>query len=42
MGILLFPVELISTAARILSLTVRLWANIFASDLLYADFFSGC
>jgi F-type H+-transporting ATPase subunit a len=32
LGILLFPVELISTAARILSLTVRLWANIFASD----------
>ena len=38
LGILLFPVELISTAARILSLTVRLWANIFASDLLYVIF----
>jgi F-type H+-transporting ATPase subunit a len=38
LGILLFPVELISTSARILSLTVRLWANIFASDLLYVIF----
>ena len=38
LGILLFPVELISTAARLLSLTVRLWANIFASDLLYIIF----
>jgi F-type H+-transporting ATPase subunit a len=38
LGILLFPVELISTTARILSLTVRLWANIFASDLLYVIF----
>lgn len=35
---LLFPVELISTAARLLSLTVRLWANIFASDLIYMIF----
>jgi len=38
LGILLFPVELISTTARMLSLTVRLWANIFASDLLYGIF----
>ncbi|HVM76054.1 MAG TPA: F0F1 ATP synthase subunit A [Candidatus Saccharimonadales bacterium] len=35
---LLFPVEIISTSARILSLTVRLWANIFASDLIYVIF----
>jgi F-type H+-transporting ATPase subunit a len=35
---LLFPVELISTSARLLSLTVRLWANIFASDLIYVIF----
>jgi F-type H+-transporting ATPase subunit a len=35
---LMFPVEIISTTARILSLTVRLWANIFASDLLYVIF----
>jgi F-type H+-transporting ATPase subunit a len=35
---LMFPVEIISTCARLLSLTVRLWANIFASDLLYVIF----
>lgn len=35
---LLFPVEILSTSARILSLTVRLWANIFASELLYFVF----
>src|ERR1700724_1572155 len=35
---LMFPVEIISTSARLLSLTVRLWANIFASDLLYVIF----
>ncbi len=35
---LIFPVEIISTSARILSLTVRLWANIFASDLIYMIF----
>ena len=38
LAILLFPVELISTSARLLSLTVRLWANIFASDLVYMIF----
>jgi F-type H+-transporting ATPase subunit a len=37
---LIFPVEIISTSARILSLTVRLWANILASDLLYSIFLS--
>ena len=35
---LIFPVEIISTSARLLSLTVRLWANIFASDLIYIIF----
>ncbi len=35
---LMFPVEIISTCARVLSLTVRLWANIFASELLYTIF----
>jgi F-type H+-transporting ATPase subunit a len=35
---LIFPVELISTLARLLSLTVRLYANIFASDMIYALF----
>lgn len=38
LALLLLPVEIISTCARILSLTVRLWANIFASDLLYYIF----
>jgi len=38
LALLLFPVELISTAARILSLTVRLWANMFASELIYVIF----
>lgn len=35
---LILPVEIISACSRILSLTVRLWANIFASDLLYLIF----
>jgi F-type H+-transporting ATPase subunit a len=35
MSWLIFPVEIISTMARILSLTVRLWANIFSSELIY-------
>src|SRR6266446_2879424 len=38
LAILLFPVEIISTTARLLSLTVRLWANIFASDMIYGLF----
>jgi F-type H+-transporting ATPase subunit a len=40
LAVLLLPVELISTSARILSLTVRLWANMFASDLIYGIFLS--
>jgi F-type H+-transporting ATPase subunit a len=35
---LILPVELISVGARLLSLTVRLWANIFASELIYLIF----
>ena len=38
LAVLLFPVEIISTSARLLSLTVRLWANMFASDLIYVIF----
>jgi len=38
LAVLLFPVELVSTSARLLSLTVRLWANIIASDLIYVIF----
>ena len=37
---LLFPIEIISHLARIMSLTVRLYANMFASDLLTLVFFS--
>jgi F-type H+-transporting ATPase subunit a len=40
LALLLLPVEIISTTARVLSLTVRLWANMFASDLIYAIFLS--
>lgn len=38
---LLFPIELISHFARIMSLTIRLFANMFASDLLTLVTFSG-
>ncbi|HTQ96799.1 MAG TPA: FoF1 ATP synthase subunit a, partial [Candidatus Acidoferrum sp.] len=38
LAILLFPVEIMSTLARLLSLTVRLWANMFASELIYTSF----
>jgi F-type H+-transporting ATPase subunit a len=37
---LLFPIEVISHCARVLSLTVRLYANMFAGDLLTLAFFS--
>jgi F-type H+-transporting ATPase subunit a len=37
---LLLPIEIISHFARILSLTVRLYANMFAGDLLTMAFFS--
>jgi F-type H+-transporting ATPase subunit a len=40
MAWLLFPIEIISHCARILSLTVRLYANMFAGDLLTLVFFS--
>jgi F-type H+-transporting ATPase subunit a len=39
---LIFPVEIISHSARLLSLTVRLWANIFASELIYVIFLGLC
>jgi len=38
---LLFPIEIISHLARIMSLTIRLYANMFASDLITLIFFSG-
>jgi len=37
---IMLPIELISHFARLLSLTVRLWANIFAGDLITLVFFS--
>jgi F-type H+-transporting ATPase subunit a len=37
---LILPLEIFSTCARVLSLTVRLYANIFASDLIYVIFVS--
>ncbi|MFZ0730994.1 MAG: F0F1 ATP synthase subunit A [Candidatus Sulfotelmatobacter sp.] len=40
MAALMLPIELVSHFARLLSLTVRLWANIFAGDLITLVFFS--
>lgn len=40
LSFLLFPIELISHTARMLSLTVRLYANMLAGDLLILVFFS--
>ena len=37
---LLLPIEIISHCARVLSLTVRLYANMFAGDLVTMAFFS--
>jgi F-type H+-transporting ATPase subunit a len=37
---LMFPIEIISHFARILSLTVRLFANMLASDMITIIFFS--
>jgi F-type H+-transporting ATPase subunit a len=37
---LLIPIEIISHCARVLSLTVRLYANMFAGDLVTLAFFS--
>ena len=37
---LLFPIEIISHLARVMSLTIRLYANMLASDLVTLVFFS--
>jgi len=37
---LMLPIEIVSHAARLLSLTVRLWANMYAGDLVTLVFFS--
>ncbi|MGZ4733558.1 MAG: F0F1 ATP synthase subunit A, partial [Terriglobales bacterium] len=33
-------IEIVSHSARVLSLTIRLWANMFAGDLVTMAFFS--
>jgi F-type H+-transporting ATPase subunit a len=38
--ILIFPIEIFSHLARILSLTVRLFANMFAGEMVTLVFFS--
>jgi F-type H+-transporting ATPase subunit a len=38
--ILLFPIEIFSHLARVLSLTVRLFANMFAGEMVTLVFFS--
>ena len=40
LSILMLPIEIVSHLARVLSLTVRLWANMFAGDLVTMAFFS--
>ncbi len=40
LAFLLFPIEVFSHLARILSLTIRLYANMFASDMVILVFFS--
>jgi F-type H+-transporting ATPase subunit a len=40
MAWLLFPIEIVSHLARMLSLTIRLYANMFASDMVTLGFFS--
>jgi F-type H+-transporting ATPase subunit a len=40
LAILMFPIELISHLARVLSLTIRLFANMFAGDMVTLVFFS--
>jgi len=38
--VLMVPIEIISHLARVLSLTVRLFANMFAGDMVTLVFFS--
>ena len=40
LAILMLPIEIVSHLARVLSLTIRLWANMFAGDLVTMAFFS--
>jgi F-type H+-transporting ATPase subunit a len=40
MAWIIFPIEVISTLARVMSLTIRLYANIFAGDMVTLAFFT--
>jgi|SRR5947209_234003 len=40
MAWIIFPIEIISTLARVMSLTIRLYANIFAGDMVTLAFFT--
>ena len=40
LAVIMFPIEIISHLARVLSLTVRLFANMFAGDMVTLVFFS--
>jgi F-type H+-transporting ATPase subunit a len=40
MALLMFPIEIISHLARVLSLTVRLYGNMFAGDMVILVFLS--
>ena len=40
MAWIIFPIEINSTLARVMSLTIRLYANIFAGDMVTAAFFT--
>jgi F-type H+-transporting ATPase subunit a len=40
MAWLIFPIEVVSHLARVMSLSVRLYANMFAGDLVTLVFFS--
>ena len=40
MAWLLLPIELLSHLARVMSLTIRLYANIFAGDMVTLAFFT--
>ena len=42
MAWLIFPIEIVSHLARVMSLSVRLYANMFAGDLVTLVFFSLC
>lgn len=40
MAWIIFPIEIISTLARVMSLTIRLFANMFAGDMVTMAFFA--